>query len=437
MAAAIILLSTLLLVAALSIPFLFESPSMWYKFGIAKTSLRTGKLIGLAAGVLILLQLPLAGRLKFLDRVFSMPGLIREHRIHAWVIAAMALAHPALVLYSEGKWLIPLEMRYWPEWVGVGLMAMILLLLVVSQWRKRLGIAFHVWIRLHRIGGLLITALLLVHVLYVSESFTDNVIPGRAVMAAAAVFCITWLWVRSGWMRARRRPYEVAMIEASGMDSTRLTLRPLSEKRFTYHPGQFAIISFRSSRLSSEPHPFTLSSSPTQGSSLQFTIRACGDWTRTVNRLKPGDKALIQGPFGRFGHRFIPPGRELIFIAGGIGITPMLSMLRYMADKGNTRPMTLIWSNRTEQHVVFGDEMDLLAVKLTELRIIPIFTRSTAGHSDSGRLNRARLESILTETNRQSEVFICGPTAMMKQVKTDLKALGFPARSIHTEAFGY
>ena len=436
-AAVMILILILLLAAALTIPHLFESPSMWYKFGLDKTSLRVGKMLGLASGVLIFVQLVLAARFKFLDRVFSMPALIRQHRFHAWGIAIMALMHPVLVLYSEKKWMIPLEMRYWPEWVGVGLLVMILLLLVFSQWRQRMGIAFHLWMPMHRIGGLLIAALLVVHVLYVSESFTDNVIPTMAVIAAAIGFGIVWLWGRSGWMRARLSPYAVTTVEASSVDSTSITLRPLSKKEMTFVPGQFAVVSFQSPGISSEPHPFTLSSSPGQGSDLQFTIRACGDWTRTVSRLKPGDKALIQGPFGRFGHRFVAPDGELILIAGGIGITPMLSMLRYMAENGDPRAVTLIWSNRSDRHMVYAGEMERLTAKLTGLRCIPIFTRNADGNRRPRRLDRTRMQDLLSDCSRQAAVFVCGPPAMMKQVTKDLKALGFPARSIHSEVFGY
>ncbi|WP_419659419.1 ferric reductase-like transmembrane domain-containing protein [Desulfosarcina variabilis] len=436
-AIAIILLAVLLLAAALTVPYLFESPSMWYKFGMDKTSLRVGKMLGLAAGVLILLQLPLAGRFKFLDRVFSMPGLIRQHRMHAWAIAALALAHPAFVLYSEKKWLIPWEIRYWPEWVGGGLLIMILLVLVASYWRKRMGLAFHVWAPLHRFGGLLILVLLIAHVLYVSESFTDNLIPRLAVMVAATILALAWLWVRSGWIRASRRPYQVTRVETGAADAITVTLSPLSDKPFAYVPGQFAIVRFKSPQLSSEPHPFTLSSSPSRGADLQFTIRACGDWTRGVNRLQSGDRALVQGPFGRFGHLFLSPDRELIMIAGGIGITPMLSMLRYMADKNDPRRITLIWSNRTPQHMVFADEMDILSAKLTGLRLIPMFTRNTDSNSNAGRMDRRRLETMIRDHNRKAAVFVCGPPLMMKQITTDLKALGFPSRFIHTEIFGY
>ncbi|MFZ1955115.1 MAG: hypothetical protein WAU34_06430, partial [Desulfobacterales bacterium] len=80
---AIIGAATLVLVGAMSIPFFFESPSMWYKFGLAKALLRTGKMIGLAAATLIFFQLIQAARLKVLDRIFSLPGLVRSHRLSA------------------------------------------------------------------------------------------------------------------------------------------------------------------------------------------------------------------------------------------------------------------------------------------------------------------------------------------------------------------
>jgi predicted ferric reductase len=282
-----------------------------------------------------------------------------------------------------------------------------------------------------------IAAILIVHVLYVSESFTDEVIPRLAVFIAAGLFLLCLLWVRSGWLRVRNRPYTISRVETVGTDSTRVDITPSHRTLFAYVPGQFAVVSFRSSHISSEPHPFTLSSTPSRNERLQFTIRASGDWTRQVQNLQPGDRALIQGPFGRFGHLFTKPNRELIMIAGGIGITPMLSMLRFMADDGDPRPITLIWSNRSRQHAVFDDEMDDLAAKLTGLRRIPIFTIRSQTEKASGRINRKLLEKSLMGCSRGSAIFLCGPPQMMKRVKTDLKILGFPARAIYTEAFGF
>ena len=411
---------------------------MWYKFGAAKTSLRIGKMLGMAAGLMILLQLPLAGRLKFLDRIFSLPGLIRQHRWHAWAIVLMALIHPLCVLLAEGKILIPLEMRYWPEWVGVGLLAVLLAQIISTQWRQPLKIAFHHWLTGHRIAGLLIAILLIVHVLYVSETFTDSLPPRLTVLVAAGVFTLFWLWIRSTGLHARRRPFTVTRVESIGRECTCVEVAPEQGASMAYLPGQFVFVSFVGRHLSREAHPFTLASTPSRPGMIQFAIRHCGDWTRQVDSLAIGDRAYLQGSFGRFSHLMhASPQQELIMIAGGIGITPMLSMLRFMADHGDPRPITLIWSNRTRAHLVFTEEFQHLSAKLTGLRRVPIFTEHADSGTPSGRLNRTMLQSVLSECSCGSAVFLCGPPSLMTALATDLKALGFSARSIITETFGF
>ncbi|WP_155305885.1 ferredoxin reductase family protein [Desulfosarcina widdelii] len=411
---------------------------MWYKFGAAKISLRAGKMLGMAAGLMILLQLPLAGRLKLLDRIFSLPGLIRQHRWHAWAIVIMALIHPLCVLLAEGKLLIPLEMRYWPEWVGVGLLVVLLAQFACTQWRRPLKIAFHHWLTGHRIAGLITAALLIVHVRYVSETFTDNPPPRLAVLSAAGVFTLFWLWIRSTWLRTRRTPFSVTRVENIGRECTCVEVAPEKGAAMAYFPGQFAFVSFTSQILSREPHPFTLASTPSRPGTIQFAIRHCGDWTRQVETLAIGDRAYLQGPFGRFGHLLQASGQqELIMIAGGIGITPMLSMLRFMADHGDPRPITLIWSNRTRTQLVFTEEFQHLSAKLTGLRRVPIFTENADSGTPSGRLNRIMLQSLLSGCSRGSAVFLCGPPSMMTALTTELKALGFSARLIITETFGF
>jgi predicted ferric reductase len=432
----LILLMLLLTAGALAIPFLFESPSMWYKIGIDKSLLRAGKMLGIFAGLLLLLQLPLAGRLKSLDRLFSLPGLVRQHRYHAWIIALMTLLHPVCVSIPEDRLLIPLEMRYWPEWIGVALLSLIVVQLVASRWRKRLKIAFHRWMRFHRVAGLLAAALLIIHVLYVSETFESEGLPRTAVLIAAGLLLLVLLWIRTGWLW-RSRACTVARVEPMGVDCTCVELTPSDPAVFNYAPGQFAFVSFRSKHVSSEPHPFTLSSTPGRPGTLQFTIRASGDWTRTVAHLSRGDQARIQGPFGRFGHLFAIPDREMIMIAGGIGITPMLSMLRFMADRCDPRPVTLIWANRHPERIVHADELDALSDKLAGLRRFPIVTRDPKSGKRTKRLDRQTLKRLVGDNSRDSAVFICGPLKMMIEVKADLKALGFPARSIFTEVFGF
>ncbi len=435
LAAGVILPLLLLLAVTVAIPFYFESPSMWYKFGIEKTSLRIGKVLGLGAGLLILLQLPLAGRLRLIDRIFSLPGLMRQHHWHAWIIVLAVLVHPLCILLPEGKLTVPLEMRYWPEWAGVGLLAAVAVQFISSWWRRRLGMAFHFWMPTHRMLGVLITTLLIIHVLYVSETFIEAGRPRLGVQIAAVVTALVWMWVRTGWLRASGRPYRVACVAPASADCTRIELRPSKTNSLAYVPGQFVFVAFRSPQVSREPHVFTLSSTPSRPDTLQLTVRACGDWTRSVARLAIGDHAMIQGPFGRFSHLLTAPGRELILIAGGIGVTPMLSMLRFMSDQGDRRRITLLWSNRSRASMVYAEALDDLETRLTGLRRVHIFTQSAHAAEHSGRLNRISLERYLGTCGRSAAIFLCGPPQMMRQVKSALIGLGFSARSIFTEAF--
>ncbi len=433
--AAVLFIVIICISGVLTIPFLFESPSIRYKFGFDKTLLRAGKMVGLAAATLLLLQLPLAARFKWLDRIFSLPWLYRMHRINAFILVLLILLHPLLVFAPDGIIMIPLKEEYWPEWVGVGLLIMICCQVVMSNWRGILFRGYEKWLLCHRMAGMVVFSMLVIHVLYASETFEDNGLPRFLVFTAVGCLVVLWLWIRTRPLWLWKKPFIVTRIKAAGRGAYAIDLKPATQKRFHYFPGQFAFVQFESAHISREVHPFTLSSTPTRPSGLRFTIRCSGDWTNNIANIEQGDRAYVHGPFGRFSHLFSTPDREVIMIAGGIGITPMLSMLRYMTDGGDQRCVTLIWSNRTKQHLFGRDELATMKRKLTCFRWIPIFTQETGAGDQFGRLDRTKLERLLKGSRRDASVFLCGPPLMIKQLRQELKQIGFPARSINAEPF--
>jgi predicted ferric reductase len=430
----LILLAFLLLAGALSIPFLFESPSIRYKFGFDKTLLRTGKLMGVVAATLLFFQLLLSARLKFLDRIFSLPRIYTIHRVNAFIIAFLVLLHPVLIFLPEDFTSTPLRLEYWPEAAGIVLLMLICLQVGLTHWRKKLKISFNRWWSYHRYAGGLIILLLILHILFVSETFEEGV-PRYVLLGAAAVFILSFLVAKISAWRAAGRRYVINRIRRENNRVVTLELEAGSQGNFQYLPGQFAFISVISDRISRETHPFTISSSPTQPGKLSFTIKDCGDWTSAIKNIRKGETASLNGPFGLFSHLICPDHQPLILIAGGIGITPMLSMLRYMRDIGDDRHLILLWSNRTSKDLVCLAELERIGQELTGLTMVHTFTGEKSEGAASGRLDRQNLEALLTEADRTAAVFICGPPRMMEQVAFDMRALGFNRRTIHTERF--
>jgi predicted ferric reductase len=205
---------------------------------------------------------------------------------------------------------------------------------------------------------------------------------------------------------------------------------------FPYGPGQFAFVRFRSQDVSGEEHHFTLASTPTRSGSVIFTPRCAGDFTATIPRLAPGDTAALDGPYGLFSYpAWASPIQPLVFIAGGIGVTPIISMLRHLADRGDQRSLHLVWSNRSEQDLVLRSELAQLGQTLPNLRADLVMTCQPDWPGPRGRLDADLLTALLKGASRHSEVFVCGPPGMMDTVVAAMKTLGFPGRGIHTERF--
>ena len=424
----------LVIAGAASIPFYFESSTILYKFGLNRHLLRLGQITGTVAGCLLLLQIILGARLKCLDRIFGLCRLFRYHRIAGFIIACLIIIHPIMIFIPENRIFIPLELRYWPEFVGLFLLLLIIFTVISGHWRAWLRFPFHRWWPIHRWAAFLIVVAFWVHVLSVSETFGQK--PLQMVAFFSMCICgLLFFWIRTRTIRNRRKSFLVSAVEPAGENTACLKINPNTKHTPIYMPGQFGFLTFISDHISKEEHPFSITSAPTKNSRLEFVARTTGDWTSKLNKLKPGDSVLMDGPFGMFSHLQVPEKKEIIMIAGGIGITPMLSMLRYMAAHNDQRKIILIWSNQTRKHIILPDEFQKIASQLKNLRIEHVLTRETEYREEKGRLDRPMLKRLLMNYSRSAAVFVCGPNQMMKEVYQSLVFLRFPRRFIFMERF--
>lgn len=176
---------TVVVGGALSIPFVYESQTLWYKIGIDKTLLRAGKIAGLLAAVLLFVQVLLGVRGKTLEELFGVAALVLWHRINGVLVLFLALSHVTLVLVPEGIVNLPIGLKFWPEMVGAGILLIIFSMVVSSQFRQQLGFNYIRWRLVHRFLGYSAFTLIGVHIFFVSESF-EYIVPGAALISAVA-----------------------------------------------------------------------------------------------------------------------------------------------------------------------------------------------------------------------------------------------------------
>ena len=201
---AVLVLAVAILGAAAWAPILFESQSLYYKFGLEKVLLQTGKSIGWVALVLMVGQGVLASRSVFLERRIPLKLLMSLHRRWGALIGCLVLAHPLLILWADGFSLFPLEWRYWPEFLGIFIVFFATAIVVTSMFRARLNIGYRHWQRVHRICTPVAVLLVFVHAWFVSETY-HHFVPrmGLFLLAGAGLAVFAGIYIRRGAGRVK------------------------------------------------------------------------------------------------------------------------------------------------------------------------------------------------------------------------------------------
>jgi ferredoxin-NADP reductase/DMSO/TMAO reductase YedYZ heme-binding membrane subunit len=208
---------------------------------------------------------------------------------------------------------------------------------------------------------------------------------------------------------------------------------------FHYLPGQFLNIQLLidGKRVN---RSYTIASSPIRADVCELSIKRepMGLASRFIHDyLKVGDIVKVSGPSGKF----VFTGQEasrVLLIAGGVGITPLMSILRYLTDRAWSGEIYFLIIARTESDLIFYDEIQWLKNRFPNLNVCATLTRSTPESIWKGNCGRAT-ESLLTEfvpSLTQIPIYLCGPNEMMDATRNLLKGIGVPAAHIKIEAFG-
>jgi predicted ferric reductase len=415
-------------------------------------------LVNLSAGLgyvgfaIMALELALIARVKPAASAFGLDVLQQFHKEIGMAAFLMVLAHPILLILSGYPARIILPVPGVPFSIVLGTVAFLLvaLLITLSIWRKRLKIRYEVWQMTH---GLLTIALILTaawHILRVGRYV--QMTPMRVLWAGYLVLLVgLFVYYRLVKpLRLLNKPWRVVENREELGDARTLRLQPIGHPGWPggFEAGQFAWLNLGTSPFGYEQHPISMSSNGdtaamggaaaagAETGEVAFTIKNLGGWSgQVVPRVKPGQKIWVDGPYGVFTlDREQAPG--YVFLAGGVGITPLRAMLVTMAEREDVRPVVLFYGSRHPDDLTFCDELLELQHKMN-LKVVYVVEEPPADwHGETGRISGDLLKKYLpTKQYQRWQYFICGPTPMMDALEKVLPSIGVPAEKIQTERF--
>ena len=385
---------------------------------------------GLLSVSLLVCAVILPARLRSITRAFGIETVLAGHRVLGLCAAMAALVHVVAVVVPDPSSVTLLVPFLAPLRSTAGLVALACLVALVLSATRRPG-RYEAWRGAHLVltagvlGGVVLHVVLIGHLVSYNGLVQDPVTAG--FLAALAVVVVTvelHRWVLRSMRRHGR--YRVARVHALAPSVSTLVLRPDNGVRpaLVFRPGQFAWLRLTRGPFTEE-HPFTISSAAQDGPTVEFTIRHSGDWTTgPLRRLREGDFVWIDGPHGSLTPDESVSG--LVLIAGGVGIAPMMSILRTAAREGDRRPVRLVMADRPGEQLYRAELEQLssdLALQIHELH--------------GAVLTPALLAALLPPpwARDRLDYYVCGSPFLVQDVITVLGTLDVPIEQVHTERF--
>ncbi len=393
-------------------------------------------LLGALALSVMALQALVSGRHAWFAHPVGFDNVLQFHRQIGIGALFLVIAHPVALFIAHPSLLHFLDPR---DETLRALMLMALLgasviLITSSLWRKRFGLSYEWWRLLH--GGLALFIVFggLGHAL-MAQRYTEGLVTsaGLALLILLPASLVVETRLLRPW-RMRRCPWRVVNTTLERGDTTTLTLEPTGAHRFVFQPGQFLWVTLGQTPWSLQQHPFSLSSSAANSGRITFSAKRLGDFTHQLPNVTINTPAFIEGPFGTFIPRPNNPS-GLVMIAGGIGITPFMSMLYTFRDQQDRQPIWLIYANPTWQEATFRDTLDDFAKHLNLTLIHVIADPHDGWEGEVGYVDQSLLARCLPQDNGQRDYFICGPDPMMDSAEQGLIAQGVAPTNIFSDRF--
>ena len=393
------------------------------------------RITGLLSVFSVLIQLLLIGRVKWIERSYGFDKLSYAHRLSAFLTIFFVFAHGFFVIfgYAIGGQISFLNqtlnfIKYWellPAIVSVFIFTFVFVSSLVIVFKK---LKYETWYLLHLFSYLAIL-LAFEHQMEIGGDFYKNTV-FQAYWALLYTFTFINLFFYRFFLPAYsfyKHQFEISKIETELNGTISIYISGKNLENFKYTAGQFAIWRFLDKKRFLQAHPFSFSSSP-QDKLLRITIKNLGDFTSDIANIKVGTKVVIDGPHGIFTTKRTN-NKKLAFIAGGVGITPIQSILKSLDENYES---IVFNCHHTTQDTIFQKEQKQFSEK--NVKMIHVLSKENNGLDEHGYMDEEKIKKYVPDY-LERDFYICGPKPMLKIVTKALKKLGIQKSKIYFEKF--
>lgn len=397
------------------------------------------RLLGLLATFCALTQFVLMGRAGWLEPIFGLDRLAIFHRRNGVATILLIVAHSVSMILThallsglglEKGIVFTLGLPY--VWLAAIAESLFIVTVGASIIIVRKHLKFETWYAVHLFNYAAIAIVPFHQFANGSDLLTNPALRyyWLSLYAFAALNLIIWRFGRTGWLYMRHQ-FRVEKVVQETPTATSVYITGKNLAKFNAAAGKFIMVRFLDKQRAWQEHPFSLSMLP-NAQHFRITVRQLGDFTNSVPNIKPGTPLWVSGPFGAFTHQ-LQRTNKVVYIAGGIGITPIRSMVEERAARGQKDTAILLYGNRTQADTALLGELQTFAAQIN-MPIYNVLSEQPNYRGEKGFIDKEKIARLVPDVVSR-DVFLCGPPPMMAGIKKALRELGVPDSQVHYERF--
>ncbi|MDD5152594.1 MAG: ferric reductase-like transmembrane domain-containing protein [Candidatus Pacebacteria bacterium] len=387
-----------------------------------------GRLAGLLSEFLILIQLLLISRFSFVEKEYGFDKLADLHRKIGLFLGIFLISHPLLLTFGYAKLnninFAKQFITFQTGWSGVFTATVAFLIIVITAFIStkaiRNKIKYEVWYFAH------LPLYIAVAIAFGHQVNTGDMSQGGAIFywylinLVAVGTLVAFRFIKPAYSFFKHS-FVIEKIVKENDNVYSIYIAGKKMEQYKFASGQYATLIFLQKNMWFH-HPFSFSDSH-NGENLRFTVKSSGDFTSKIENLKKGTRVWIDGPLGTFTlEKSI--NKKYLFIAGGIGITPILSIMKSIEDK---KSAILLYSNKRKEEIIFQKE-------IAESGIETYYFNTDPGVGN--RINDQKIAKFCSDY-KDRDIYLCGPIQMTSSLMQSIKNNGVSSEQIHFEKFNY